>query len=299
MVAPLKALIAIAWIAFLPLCAAGDAAPCLRLYLGERVAMVPLDPKVPAEDLPAFTFRAEPGQDGGLVLVAECDHSNLPPEPEGTPPYRVEGFIGSLPGGAKTGFRFDGTHGDEEAAVSTADGSEVAISAQLEERRTGTWRATIIVPEPTLHVRGEEVAREVGVHLVWRLPALSEEGEPIWPDRSAATLTGAGSPARVVKRAVLPTDVTGMLESFAAAPTEACRRRCLLRLVRTTGNAPALRGALALALDHEQPAVRRAAAEVWAAWPEDGQKDTPVLQQKAQEMLEELDPPDPGAAGAS
>jgi len=264
----------------------------MGLFLGERVPLLPVDGKTPPEALPAVNFRAEQGDNNGVVVVMDCDARNLPAPAAGAEPFRIELRLGKAGPGEPMAVVFAG-RGDSGPLAPTGEGKDAAadagITAKLEVRPDGIWRVVVAVPGPLVPApaAGED-ASVLPVDVFWRLAgAAAAPGTVDFPDKTALRLGAGEGLARLLVRAPRPTDVVAMLQAYAEAADAACVSRCLTRIVRICRRDDALRGALAMAIEHGDPTLRRAAARVWQEWPDDGSDGLDSLKAKAKAVLGE------------
>ena len=259
----------------------------MAVFLGERVPLVPADAATPPDALPPITFRAEEGEKG-VVVVVDCDARNLPPIPEKTVPFRLDLRLGQGGAAHDLAVSFAGRP-DNGRLPLTGDGKEAAAEAglatQFEMRSDGTWRATLTIPSALVPVAAQKEETPVlSLDLCWRLAAGSGESAT-FPDTAALRLGAGEDLPRLLLRAARPTDVATMLQALADAPNPACGHRCFMRIHRICRRDDSLRGALAMALEHDNPKLRRAAASVWSEWPADGTEGLEALKTKAKAVL--------------
>jgi hypothetical protein len=253
--------------------------------------MVPQAPDLPAEAVLATSLRIEQGKEA-ILLVAECDARNYVAPVEPVPPFELEFQFGPPDAAPAAGqlpplLVFTGRRDEGPLAGRPEDLGGLA-APQLELRPDGLWRVTLALPAgrlPPPAAAGE--APELLVNVTWRLAGpVSPEGRAEFPPTATSQLVPAGELARLVLRPPRPTDVRELLQAYASAPGPACGHRCLMRLFRLCGRDDTLRGALAMAMEHEDPLLRTAAARVWREWPDDGSDNLAALKNKARELLE-------------
>ena len=262
----------------------------MGLFLGERVPLLPVDGKTPPEALPAVNFRAEGGDKNGVVVVMDCDARNLPAPAAGAEPFRIELRLGKAGPGEPMAVVLAG-RGDsgllEPVGEGKAAAADARITAKLEVRPEGIWRVVVAVPGSLVPApaAGED-SPVLPVDVFWRLAGgEAAPGTVDFPDKAALRLgTGEGL-ARLLVRAPRPTDVVAMLQAYAEAADPTCVSRCLTRILRICRRDDGLRGALAMALEHDDPKLRQAAARVWQEWPVDGSDGLEPLKAKAKAVL--------------
>ena len=262
----------------------------MGLFLGERVPLLPVDGKTPPEALPAVNFRAEGGDKNGVVVVMHCDARNLPGPAAAAEPFRVELRLGKAGPGEPKAVVLAG-RGDSGLLEPVGEGKEAAadarITAKLEVRPEGIWRVVVAVPGSLVPApaAGED-APVLPVDVFWRLAGgAAAPGTVDFPDKAALRLGAGEGLARLLVRAPRPTDVVAMLQAYAEAADPTCVARCLTRILRICRRDDGLRGALAMALEHDDPKLRQAAARVWQEWPDDGSDGLEPLKAKAKAVL--------------
>lgn len=267
--------------------AAGES---MGLFLGERVPLLPVDGKTPPEALPAVNFRAEGDEKGGVVVVMDCDARNLSAPDAGAEPFRIELRLGKTGPGEPMAVVLAGRCGSgplEPTGAGKEATAAAGITARLEVRPEGIWRVVVAMPGPLVPApaAGED-APVLPIDVFWRLAgAATAPGTVDFPDKAALRLAAGEGLVRLLVRAPRPTDVAAMLQAYAAAGDPACVSRCLTRILRVCRRDDGLRGALAMALEHDDPKLRHAAARVWREWPVDGSDGLEPLKAKAKAVL--------------
>lgn len=265
------------------------------VFLEERVAMIPEDPAIPDEALPSLTLRAEETREN-LLVVFDCDARNLnPPEGEAAP-YTLELFFAAPDGARKFAFVLAGSRSAEpvELPVAPAPGREKdavpeGITARQTTREDGIRRVSISIPLAVMEQSG--IAEHARWQAIWRqLTGYTEEQKPVYAPTGGLVLSLPGTEADFLLRAPLPADVAAMLTMLASSTDARCEARCMRRLLWVGSRDDALRGALVMALEHADPAIRRAAARVWIQWASAETPGLPELKAKAEAILLEANP---------
>ena len=265
------------------------------VFLEERVAMIPEDPAIPDEALPSLTLRAEETKES-LLVVFDCDARNLnPPEGEAAP-YTLELLFAAPDGARKFAFVVSGSRSADQVdlAVASAPGREKeavpeGITARQTTREDGIRRVSISIPLALMEQSG--IAGHARWQAIWRqLTGYTEEQKPVYAPTGGLVLSLPGTEADFLLRSPTPADVAAMLGMLSSSTDARCEARCMRRLLWVGSRDDSLRGALVMALEHADPAIRRAAARVWIAWASTDTPGLPELKAKAESILLETDP---------
>ncbi len=254
--------------------------------------MVAEVPEIPAEALPTLSMRAEMDTNK-MFLVFDCDARNLNLPSIDAAPYLLDLSIGPVSTKSRIHVLLPGTRDTEATKLKPVLTEEMgfdpigweAVSAQQILRPDGVWRVTVGIPRELLEKNkmGESLAFQAN----WRqLTGESPDGQPAYLSRGGLILAMPGRWAEFFLRSPLPTDVAPMLQMLADAPEARCADRCLRRLLWLGRRDEALRGAMAMAMEHANPAVRAAAARVWIEWSFAETPGLPELKAKAKAILE-------------
>jgi hypothetical protein len=269
----------------------------MTIFLGEKIGLVPAVPEVDEAVLPAVAVRVEQDEKA-LVLVVDCDARNLNPPGGTAPPYR----LGLELGDGETGrvrLEMAGTRepeGGKLTVVASAPGGQTKLDGWEDvegvqsNRQDGTTRVETVIPRALLEKH--QWVNGMGIGVEWRkISGYGEGGEGVYDQRAGRNLAGADGGIRLEPREMQPADVTALLETLEKAPDGWCGERCLRRIIRVCTKNEGLRGALVMAMDHAEPAVRQAAARVWLAWP-DGESvpDLDKLREKARSLQAKPEP---------
>jgi hypothetical protein len=265
------------------------------VFLEERVAMIPEDPAIPDEALPSLTLRAEKTKEHLLILF-DCDARNLNPPEGDAAPYTLELLFASPDGARKFAFLIAGSRSVEpmDLTVVPAPGREneavpEGVTARQITREDGIRRVTLSIPLAVLEKSG--LAEHARWQAIWRqLTGYTEEQKPVYAPTGGLVLALPGTEADFLLRSPLPADVAAMLTMLASSTDARCEARCMRRLLWVGSRDEALRGALVMALEHADPAIRRAAARVWIAWSMVETPGLPELKAKAEAILLEAKP---------
>lgn len=260
------------------------------VFLEERVAMIPEDPAIPDEALPSLSLRADKNKDS-LLVIFDCDARNLNPPEGDSPPYTLELQL-STPDGVKKfaalvrGSRSSESVDLEVAPVAGQDAISLpaGVTARQITREDGIRRVSLSIPAAAIEEAG--IKDQARCQATWRqLTGYSEDGKPIYAPSGGLVLSLPGTKADLLLRSPLPTDVASMLAMLSSSTDARCEARCLRRLLWVGPRDEAVRGALVMALEHVDPAIRRAAARVWQQWPPIDTPGLPELKAKAESIL--------------
>jgi hypothetical protein len=260
-----------------------DASCNLVFFLDEKVPLVAEDSKVPSEALPDLSLRGNLDSKG-LFLVFDCDTRNLNLPETTAAPYTL-GITFGAPGSEPVTIAINGSRSATEvelpvvAMVGAATPPPVLpagwekLVARQTKRDDGTCRVTLLVPRDLLEKN--KWVDAVPVQVNWRqLTGQSDAGEPQYLASGGMVLALPFQSASFSLRPATPSDIAMMLAVLANAPDSRCADRSIRRLCWLGRKDEALRGALVMALEHADPALRAAAAKVWLEW---SAPDTPGL----------------------
>lgn len=264
------------------------------LFLDEKVPLVAEDPKVPAEALPDLTLRGSLDTKS-LFLIFDCDTRNLNLPDAGAAPYTL-GITFGAAGASPITLSINGSRSPDEVVLAVVPMVGAAtppavlpigwdkVVAKQTLRQDGTCRVNLEIPRELLEKNKWTDGLPVQAH--WRqLTGLTESGEPQYLASGGLVLAVPGQSASITLRSPMPGDIASMLTMLATAPDGRCADRCIRRLIWVGRKDEALRGALVMALEHADPALRAAAAKVWLEWAAPDTPGLPDLKAKAKMIL--------------
>lgn len=264
------------------------------LFLEEKFPLVAEDSKVPAEALPDMVVRCSLDSKS-LFLVFDCDTRNLNPPVAEAAPYTLGITLGSTEAAPIT-LALNGSNSPDEVALNVLAMVGAAsppptlppgwdkVTAKQSLRQDGSCRVQIEIPRELLEKNNWMDSFRFQAN--WRqLTGVSETGDPQYLPGGGMVLALPNQSVSLILRTPLPGDIAPMLAMLAAARDPRCADRCIRRLLWVGRKDEALRGALVMALEHADPALRAAAAKVWLEWSAPDTPGLPELKAKAKMIL--------------
>jgi len=271
--------------------AALSAAP---LFLGERVVLVPTVAESDPLALPTVVFRTDTDS-RNFFIMADCDARNLVTLDREGAVFRMEwSFSVEENGVASTAtFAVEGGNAPGDLSVTPAGGGSRLPSlegwtATLEHREDGMWRITARIPLEKWGIEEGDAALFLQVRF---LLATQDAGKPpeFGPGGSQSLFPGQEHGMDYRFRRITAADISEVVRDYGNSPDETCARRFQNRLFRLGSRDEALRGALVMAMEHEDAALRMAAARLWLWWPDDTLADLDAIREKAKHVMEALE----------
>lgn len=244
--------------------------------------------------LPTVVMRTE-STSQGFFLTADCDARNLVTIDREGPIFRFEWSF-SIPNGKnRPVVTFKAEGGDQPGALEvTGIGGGPGLpsakgwTAEVEHRDDGIWRITARATPEAWGLEEGDAALDLQVRF---LLATHGEGEDpaFGPAGSQSLFPGNEHGMDYRYRRITAADISEVLRAFGTAPDETCARRFQNRLFRLGSRDEALRGALVMAMEHEDEMLRAVAARLWLWWPDDSLADLPAIREKAGQVIEAIE----------
>lgn len=269
----------------------GKTDPGPPLFLGERIALIPTKTNDPDPALPRVVARVELGPEN-LHLTLDCDLRNVVAQEDLTPPYRARISLYG-PDGSTASAKIDGRWDAGEAAIHPASADAATENAPdpafwralVEPREDGIWRVDIEIPRNSWNEKWLE-ASALGLAISFSMPTGRDETGTLFGAGGEQVLWPAADPPMALRlRPITPLDISEVLRSAAAPDSEASQSRALNRLFRLANRDDTLRGAIVMAMEHEDTTISHDAARFWLWYPDENLVDLETFREQARRVL--------------